>query len=148
MDAANPQPESSPSSVQPACLGRDEQCPLCGGEVKLNQFRGHVGKHILFHSRGMSDRLLQEVRVLVTQRRLLCSHVHQIGDDPCGFCSASGCTTRLIIQGKKRQVESNCIQVRLCEEVLASVTVHEHPDLLPALQEGYLEIQRSGPHHR
>jgi len=32
----------------------------------------------------------------------------QIGDDPCGFCGASGCTTRLVVQGDKRRVESNC----------------------------------------
>lgn len=39
-----------------------------------------------------------------------CSHlpISQIGQDPCGFCGASGCTTRLIIQGGRRRVESNC----------------------------------------
>ena len=83
-------------------------CPLCGHKMKQKQLRDHVGRHILFRSRGMNERLPREVGILATQRGCLCSVVCQIGVDPCGFCGASGCTTRLIVQGKSRQVKSNC----------------------------------------
>jgi len=74
-----------------------QQCPLCGKEMKLKQLRGHIGRHILFHSWGMNEQLPREVRVLVAQRNLRCSVVHQVCNDPCGFCGASGCTTRLVV---------------------------------------------------
>ena len=85
-----------------------QQCPLCGKEMKLKQLRGHIGRHILFHSRGMNEQLPLEVCVLVTRRNSRCSVVHQFGNDPCRFCGASGCTTRLVVQGGSQQVESNC----------------------------------------
>jgi len=75
-------------------------CPLCGHEVKQRQLWGHVGRHILFRSRGMNERLPREVDVLATQCRFLRSLVCQINVDPRGFCCASGCTTRLVFAKK------------------------------------------------
>ena len=84
------------------------KCPLCNNRTKLKQLRGHIGQHVLFHSRGMEDNLPRKVRVLETPSSNSCSLVCQIGDNPCGFCGASGCTTHLATQGKKQQVKSNC----------------------------------------
>ena len=44
MDATNSQPEPSSPSVASACLGRDEQCPLCGSDNRCRVAKGHLYK--------------------------------------------------------------------------------------------------------
>lgn len=83
-------------------------CPLCNNKMKLKQLRGHIGRHILFHLRGMEENIAQKVRVLETLCGVRILTRFQIGRNPCGFCGASGCTTRLVVQGGKQRVESNC----------------------------------------
>jgi len=44
-------------------LGKDspQQCPLCNEPKKLKEMRGHVGRHIMLHSRGVSEEHLMKL---------------------------------------------------------------------------------------
>ena len=45
MDAkTSAAPDSSPVASSPECLGRDEQCPLCGGDNQCRVAKGHLYK--------------------------------------------------------------------------------------------------------
>jgi len=47
-------------------LGKEskQQCPLCNEPKKLKDMRGHVGRHIMLHSRGITEeRLVKTVNI-------------------------------------------------------------------------------------
>lgn len=77
----------------------------------------------------------------------VCSLVQQIGDDPCGFCGATGCSARLVTQGERQQVGSNCsfrcsFKYGSAEKSTTAPPCANIPICCP-----HLEIQRCGPHH-
>ena len=44
METKESHEEPSPIPAQPECLGRDEQCPLCGGDNHCRVAKGHLYK--------------------------------------------------------------------------------------------------------
>ncbi|KAI0368713.1 hypothetical protein BV20DRAFT_998002 [Pilatotrama ljubarskyi] len=70
-------------------------CLLCGERVALSKMRNHVGHHILWVMRGVSDssELLEEVSI----------------SEPCGFCGRDrACKTQLVKKGGSFKVSSSC----------------------------------------
>ena len=87
----------------------EQQYPLCNREKKLREMRGHVGRHILSHSRGTGEHdLLKPVGLPFQWLMPNANPCRRLVMTPCGFCGGGLCNTTLVVTGAKRKVKSDC----------------------------------------
>ena len=72
------------------------ECFMCDKRLRLKNMRKHVGQHILFAFRGMSDKLPLKPGM-------------HVGVIPCGWCGREGqCQVQLVGKEKSYSVISSC----------------------------------------
>jgi hypothetical protein len=87
-----------PAHLTAKKLDGDDQveCFMCDKRLRLKNMRKHVGQHILFAFRGMSDKLPLKPGM-------------HVGVIPCGWCGREGqCQVQLVGKEKSYSVISSC----------------------------------------